>query len=169
MAIELVDATQLDSDLTDIADAIRLKGGTSASLAFPAGFVSAIAAIPGGGQIGNIIDYEQVIPSSDATSADRLDVQLTPNNNCILAILAQTYPTAAANIYKAICFVRHCDYMSISTNGYGLNLIMRPDGTLGTDRTMATFNKTTGVLSIGGDYGAFVAGDTYDIYQIEFL
>ncbi len=49
MAIELVDATQLDSDLTDIADAIRLKGGTSAQLTFPSDFLSAIAAIPSGG------------------------------------------------------------------------------------------------------------------------
>lgn len=38
-----------DTDLTSVADAIRTKGGTSASLAFPADFVSAIAAIPSGG------------------------------------------------------------------------------------------------------------------------
>jgi len=38
-----------DSDLTSVADAIRTKGGTSAALAFPADFVSAIAAIPTGG------------------------------------------------------------------------------------------------------------------------
>lgn len=37
------------SDLTSIADAIRTKGGTSAALAFPTDFVSAIAAIPTGG------------------------------------------------------------------------------------------------------------------------
>ncbi|MBR2697526.1 MAG: hypothetical protein IKE76_02965 [Clostridia bacterium] len=159
-----------DTDLGAVADAIRTKGGTSAALAFPADFLTAIAAIPsGGGTIGNIIDYEQVVPSSNATSANRLDVQLTPNDNCILAILAHTYPTAASNLYKAICFVRHCNYMSLSTNGYGLNLLMRSDGTIGTDRTMATFNKTTGVLSIGGDYGVFVAGEAYDIYQIKFL
>ena len=46
---KLVDSTQLDSDLTSVANAIRTKGGTSASLAFPAEFVSAIAAIPSGG------------------------------------------------------------------------------------------------------------------------
>lgn len=46
---KLVDSTQLDSDLTSVANAIRTKGGTSASLAFPAGFVSAINAISGGG------------------------------------------------------------------------------------------------------------------------
>lgn len=37
------------SDLTNVADAIRTKGGTSASLSFPDGFVSAVAAIPTGG------------------------------------------------------------------------------------------------------------------------
>lgn len=50
MAVDkLVDSTQLDADLASVANAIRTKGGTSAQLAFPAGFVSAIAAIPGGG------------------------------------------------------------------------------------------------------------------------
>lgn len=46
---KLVDSTQLDADLTSVANAIRTKGGTSASLAFPAGFLTAIAAIPSGG------------------------------------------------------------------------------------------------------------------------
>ena len=46
---KLVDSTQLDSDLTSVANAIRTKGGTSGSLAFPAGFVSAIQNIPTGG------------------------------------------------------------------------------------------------------------------------
>lgn len=37
------------ADLTSVANAIRTKGGTSAQLAFPADFVSAIEAISGGG------------------------------------------------------------------------------------------------------------------------
>lgn len=50
MAVDkLVDSTQLDADLTSVANAIRTKGGTSAQLAFPAGFVSAVQAIPTGG------------------------------------------------------------------------------------------------------------------------
>lgn len=49
MAVDkLVDSTQLDADLTSVANAIRTKGGTSAQLAFPAGFVSAIGSIPSG-------------------------------------------------------------------------------------------------------------------------
>lgn len=46
---KLVDSSQLDADLTSVANAIRTKGGTSADLAFPAGFVSAVEAIPTGG------------------------------------------------------------------------------------------------------------------------
>ena len=53
MAVDkLVDSTQLNADLTSVANAIRTKGGTSASLAFPADFVTAIGAIPSGGGEG---------------------------------------------------------------------------------------------------------------------
>ena len=45
---KLVDSTQLDTDLTSVANAIRTKGGTSAQLAFPSDFVTAIQAIPTG-------------------------------------------------------------------------------------------------------------------------
>ena len=46
---KLVDSTQLDSDLTSVANAIRGKTGGSGTLAFPADFVSAINGIPTGG------------------------------------------------------------------------------------------------------------------------
>ena len=49
---KVIDSSKLDSDLTSVADAIRSKGGTSEALAFPAGFVSAIAAIEAGGSGG---------------------------------------------------------------------------------------------------------------------
>ena len=47
MAVDkLVDSTQLDSDLTSVANAIRTKGGTNSQMAFPSGFVSAIQSLP---------------------------------------------------------------------------------------------------------------------------
>ena len=57
MATKLVDASQLDSDLTSIANAIRTKGGTSASLDFPEDFIDAIDAIPTGGVDGDNLEY----------------------------------------------------------------------------------------------------------------
>lgn len=47
-ADKLVDSTELNSDLTSVADAIRSQGGTSAPLVFPSGFVSAIEGISTG-------------------------------------------------------------------------------------------------------------------------
>ena len=58
MAVDkLVDSTQLDADLTSVANAIRTKGGTSAQMAFPAGFVSAVQAIPTGSGKTLLADY----------------------------------------------------------------------------------------------------------------
>ena len=58
MAVDkLVDSTQLDADLTSVANAIRTKGGTSASLAFPADFVQAIGDIPSGGGNQELYDF----------------------------------------------------------------------------------------------------------------
>lgn len=66
---KLVDSTQLNSDLTSVANAIRTKGGTSAQLAFPADFVSAISAIPsGGGGSGLSVATFSATPASTAST-----------------------------------------------------------------------------------------------------
>lgn len=47
MALDkLVDSAALDANLTSVANAIRAKSGTSDPMAFPAGFVAAVQAIP---------------------------------------------------------------------------------------------------------------------------
>ena len=69
MAIDKsVDSSQLDSDLTSVANAIRTKGGTSASLVFPLGFISAIGDISGGGG-GSGAQTGTVTPSATGTTA----------------------------------------------------------------------------------------------------
>lgn len=73
MALDmLVDATQLDAGLSSVADAIRAKGGTSAQLAFPAGFVSAVQAIPTGGGGSGVLNMT-MLASSVTTINARLD------------------------------------------------------------------------------------------------
>ena len=69
MALDkLVDSAQLDAGLGSVADAIRAKGGTSAQLPFPAGFVSAIGELPAGGayDIDELIDGSITSIVSDA-------------------------------------------------------------------------------------------------------
>lgn len=47
----MADYKVTDTELTSIANAIRTKGGTQAQLEFPTGFLSAVQAIPTGGDI----------------------------------------------------------------------------------------------------------------------
>ena len=69
---KVVDSTQLDSDLTSVADAIRAKSGGSAQLAFPSGFVSEIGNIPSGG--GDPYEQLRLVLANQATSID-IDMQ----------------------------------------------------------------------------------------------
>ncbi len=68
---KLVDSTQLDSDLTSVANAIRAKSGGSGQLAFPAGFVSEIGNIPsgGGGEYTAADFLDKTKPSGELTSS----------------------------------------------------------------------------------------------------
>ena len=76
MAVDkLVDSTQLNSDLTSIANAIRTKGGTSAQLAFPSGFVSAVEAIPTGGGAISLLETITVPSDTRAVNIDLTDYQ----------------------------------------------------------------------------------------------
>ena len=89
MALDkLVDSTELDNDLTSIANAIRTKGGTSAELTFPEGFVTAIASIPsgGGGNLEKIVG-EIVTPDDVGTFLD-VTFQLPQEKKIVGATLA---------------------------------------------------------------------------------
>lgn len=92
MAVDkLVDSTQLDSDLTSVANAIRTKGGTSAQLAFPADFVSAIAAIP----TGSAYDIDDLINGSLTSIASDVTAVKTTLKACA-NLLTASFPNAAS-------------------------------------------------------------------------
>lgn len=99
MAVDkLVDSTQLDADLTSVANAIRTKGGTSAQLAFPVDFVSAIEDIETGGggdyvgadwldrtkPVGEVVDNEATsIPAYALTNRTGVTRVSCPNATAI--------------------------------------------------------------------------------------
>lgn len=64
-----------DAELISIADAIRLKGGTSASLAFPSGFVSAVQSIPTGHSFSEA-DEGKVVSSGALVSQGIMSVSV---------------------------------------------------------------------------------------------
>lgn len=80
---KLVDSTQLDSDLTSVANAIRAKSGGSSSLAFPSGFVSEIQAIPSGGGGASYTELSAVSikNSSDTNIGKQNNVFVSPHGS----------------------------------------------------------------------------------------
>lgn len=83
---KLVDSTQLNSDLTSVANAIRGKTGGSVTLTFPADFVSAINGIPTGGSLETgaktitATESSQSITMTPSTGYDGFDeVDITVN------------------------------------------------------------------------------------------
>lgn len=67
----MTDYLTTDTELTSVADAIRTKGGTSAQLVYPTGFVSAIEAIPTGG--GGSTKTVQVYLNSPKNASEAKD------------------------------------------------------------------------------------------------
>lgn len=95
MTIKAVNATQLDLDLVAVANSIRQRGGTSASLSFPNGMVDAIAAIPSGGA-----DLPSLTVGSEADVADiRLNKEAI-NKNGVKIIGTMPDATRSASATK---------------------------------------------------------------------
>ena len=90
MAVDkLVDSSQLNSDLTSVANAIRTKGGTSAALSFPAGFVAAIGDIPTGGS-SPLVSGTFTGSASEKGSAKSITIPYTGSGYPVSVLI---YPT----------------------------------------------------------------------------
>ena len=98
MTVYITDGT----DLTAVADAIRTKGGTSASLEFPNGFVEAIGNISGGGggsdppDAVRFYDYDGTL-LYQYTAAQFLALSAMPANPTHTGLTAQGWNWTLAN------------------------------------------------------------------------
>ena len=116
MAVDkLVDSAQLDADLSSVANAIRTKGGTSAQLAFPAGFVSAIDAISGGGGGGLVYETGTYTPREDL-ARPTISFANTHSEAPVLVLLSDQTGTAssATNSNHNFCY---CDFYKLWGHG----------------------------------------------------
>lgn len=99
---KLVDSAQLDSDLTTVANAIRTKGGTSAQLAFPSGFITALDNISGGAK--SVFKLQNfLVPSGKWVSANSFPNVLKTGGCIHYAFTLQTN-TNTSNDFALVCF-----------------------------------------------------------------
>ena len=64
---KVVDAEQLNADMSSVADSIRTKGGTTDALAWPDGYKTAIDSIPSGGS-SPILQSKSVTYTANGTA-----------------------------------------------------------------------------------------------------
>ncbi len=82
---KVVDSAALDSKLTQVADAIRTKGNTSADLQFPSGFISAIQAIQTGTELQIIVTVTSGATVT-ATKGSKVVSGTSVNGTCTLTV-----------------------------------------------------------------------------------
>lgn len=159
MAVDkLVDSSQLDADLTSVANAIRTKGGTSASLAFPADFVSAIGAIPSGG--GSSVDRGTFTPASNT-----LSVELTVTRTVVgIMIIAESNPYSAGSGVRCLAGCLYDSYGSVAKINLGSNNA-GTSGTVSYGSSSLTVSQSGTTLTVtsanAASNGYFLSGITY--------
>lgn len=108
---KVVDSASLDSKLTQVADAIRTKGNTSADLQFPSGFISAIQAIQTGTELKIIVSVASGATVT-ATKGSKVVSGTSVNGTCTL-----TVPEAGTWSVKATHNGQTSDAKSVSITG----------------------------------------------------
>lgn len=166
MAVDkLVDSTQLDSDLTSVANAIRAKSGGSGQLAFPSGFVSAIQAIQSGGDYvaGDWLDLTK--PTGFVEGSAAITNQWPPVFKNRTGISGLSIPNATE---LPADFCNHATSLSevyapqvAKLNGYCFNTTAIEYAVFPAMRNLYGGNDFAGCANLlGADFGGtFVSGD----------
>ena len=94
---KVVDSASLDSKLTQVADAIRTKGDTSADLQFPSGFISAIQAIQTGTELQIIVSVTSGATVT-ATKGSKVVSGTSVNGTCTLIVPEEGEWTVSATL-----------------------------------------------------------------------
>lgn len=98
-----------DIDLASVANAIRAKGGTSASLVYPAGYISAINALP----TGTLQSYKSAVFTTPGSAT------LTPDSGYvgIEEISVEYSPAIYDGAYHTVVYPVKGDIINIDMNG----------------------------------------------------
>ena len=177
---KLVDSSFLDAGLKSIADAIRAKGGTSDSLAFPTAMAEAVAAIEAGGGVelpeltnpgtaGDLVAGKQLIDGDG-------NVVVGTIKRVLGGIIAQVEPDfTLANGIKAVQFSytpEEPSCISKSTGGVYLRAPLTEfgDATAEDVAKGKTFTSAAGLLAVGTREETSVEPDPLEQYQrVEYI
>ena len=118
----------------------------------------------GGGTLPKLLKHIEYTFASDAYTGNRQSVNLDPVDRYIVFVLADEMPTPDASHATALSW---CKFNLGSSATIAKGSIVRTDGTIGTDENEIGFTPSSGLLEMGGQYGYFFTGATYQIYEFE--
>lgn len=163
---KLVDSSQLNSDLGDVADAIRAKSGGSSQLAFPSGFISEIGNISTGG--GGLPTGMTNSGSGSFTFASRTVLNTAINHGLsftprAVVIWTNTEPSAADMCYCLLTRQLANNTGTVKTERF---LVAKNTAAQGIEITTynstdADFFITSTTFNIGHGSRYYAAGETY--------
>lgn len=130
-----------DTDLTAVANAIRTKGGTSAQLAFPADFVSAIAAIPTGS--GSNVQTATGTFTGDDTQYASFSCPFEPDAVYIIRINITALTTRVFAGFIGGVFGTYAGYALFQNNGNTTTISIYAG-----DLTSKKFTYSSGTVSV---------------------
>lgn len=110
---------------------------------------------------GNIVDFISYVPQSNLNQNNQATINLTPVPNgkyWFFMMCPSEMPTADSSLYWAL------GGFDSNTGTLKATPILRPNGTLGTDNSSFIYDASTGALTLGGPYGTYKKGLTYNIY-----
>lgn len=103
----MADYLTTDTELTSIANAIRTKGGTSASLSYPTEFVTAIQNLPTGG--ANLQTKSKTYTPSGSQQTDTITPDSGYDGMSSVGVTVNAVPTADVN-----GSIDHAEYVTVS-------------------------------------------------------
>ena len=178
MAIDKsIDSAQLDADLASVANAIRTKGGTSAQLAFPAEFVSAIEAIEtgGGGDTYKKTTYTVASTASINTALRNANIHLVTQDEILIWNIKGTHIQSSGSVGGkwGIIFVQNGEVVSsygTGTSSYyqRMSSVEAPDSSAPGAASSWTPTVTNGFYHATGTTFHVGGGNTIDFIQIPY-
>ena len=171
---KVVDSASLDSKLTQVADAIRTKGNTSADLQFPSGFISAIQAIQTGTELQIIVSVTSGATVT-ATKGSKVVSGTSVNGTCTLTVPeagtwsvkathnGQTSGTKSVTFTDSYAVTLSFASSTLNNNEWSVIKSVSDAGqganywSIG-DRKAVTVNGTVGTQAVNGTYYAYIIG-----------
>lgn len=118
------------------------------------------------GKVPRLVFSKSITFEETATGTSRKQIQLPVITRGYILILIDKYPTAPdSSIYISMSSYINI-FQAYGTVGGGTS-ILRPNRTIGSDSGGSNYNVNTGILSLGGSYGYYPQGMTYNIYAFE--